>query len=98
MSREVCPPMGSKQGNKFVVQVGLSVCVGAKPILDIRSGVGVTRLRHEGGLPISLPLKIPECPSHLLNSELHLLLISFSPCLTLHPLDTVKILTVCIKR
>ena len=96
MSREVRPPVGNEQRGKFVVQVGLSACIGAKPVLDIGGVVAFGPLWHEGKPPVSLPLKILEGPSHLFNSELDLLLISFSSCLALRPLNAVKILAVRI--
>ena len=96
MSREVHPPVGNEQHGKFVIQVGLSACVGAKPILDIGGVVASGLLWHEGKPPVSLPLKILEGPSHLFNSKLDLLLILFSSCLALCPLNTVEILAIRI--
>ena len=96
MSREVRPPVGNEQRDKFVVQVGLSACVGVKPVLDVGGVVAFGPLRHEGEPPVSLPLKIPEGPSHLFNSELDLLLVSFSSRLALRPLNAVEILAVRI--
>ena len=96
MSREVRPPVGNEQRDKFIVQVGLSACIGVKPILDVGGVVAFGPLQHEGEPPVSLPLKIPEGLSHLFNSELDLL-VSFSSRLALRPLNAVEILAVRIR-
>ena len=93
MSDKVGPPVGDKQRNEFIIQVGLPINIGSKAILDIRRVLGVATLGLEGEPPISFPLEIPEGSSHLFSGELYLFLVLFRSCLTLCPLDAIEILT-----
>ena len=82
MRREVGPPVSNKQCDEFVIHMGLSTCVGTKPVMDVRRGAGVLVLRDEREPPIPLPPEVPEGPSHLFNSEEYFFLVLFSSCLT----------------
>ena len=97
MSDEVGPPARNERGDEFIVQTGLSTSVGTEPIVDVGGTIGVLALRDDGEPPVSFPLEVTESPPHLFNSQQHLLLVSFGPCLTLRPVDAVKILTLCVR-
>ena len=66
--------------------------VGAKSAVDVGRGIGFRMVGCEGEPPIAFPFKVPEGSSHLLDSQLHFLLVPLRPRLTLRPLDALKIL------
>lgn len=73
------------------------MCVSTKPVWDATRVVGAVALRRKGQPPISLPLEVLEGSPHLLDCKLHLLFVSFGSRLTLRPMDTVEIFTICIQ-